>query len=221
MTKRTYTYIMTSLSVVGLIAMIVAMTAAKNERDRLVKEQQLLGHKIALSPVMEDTTLTDEPLGSITDFELTNQTGSKTSLNDMKGKVWVADFIFTSCSGICPDMTKNLATVQHAFVDEPDVRFVSISVDPDKDTPEVLAAFAEKFGADPERWNFLTGPKDYIKEISYQGFMIGSGEVMTNHSDKFILVDHQGDIRGFYTGTDMEDVARMNEDIRTLLNDKA
>ncbi len=219
MTTRTYKYIMSTLSVIGLVAMIVAMTAVSKERQRLMQEAEASGHEVMLVPIAEDTTLTDEPLGHITDFSLTNQFGKETKLSDLKGSIWVADFIFTSCESICPDMTTNMANVQRAFPDTPNVRFVSISVDPERDTPEVLAAFGERFGADPQRWDFLTGDKEYIKEISYQGFLIGSGDVMTNHSNKFILVDREGDIRGFYTGTDETDVARLTIDIRTLLDD--
>lgn len=210
---------MTTLSVIGLAAMIVAMTAVSKERQRLLHEAEASGHEVMLVPIAEDTTLTDEPLGHITDFTLTNQSGQETKLDDLKGNIWVADFIFTSCKSICPDMTTNMAKVQSAFTDAPNVRFVSISVDPETDTPEVLTAFGEKFGANPERWDFLTGDKDYIKEISYQGFLVGTGDVMTNHSNKFILVDREGDIRGFYTGTDETDVARLTIDIRTLLDD--
>jgi len=199
--------------------MIVAMTAVSKERQRLIQEAEASGHEVMLVPIAEDTTLTNEPLGCITDFSLTNQSGKETKLSDLKGSIWVADFIFTSCESICPDMTTNMAKVQRAFPDTPNVRFVSISVDPERDTPEVLTAFGERFGADPQRWDFLTGDKEYIKEISYQGFLIGSGDVMTNHSNKFILVDREGDIRGFYTGTDETDVARLTIDIRTLLDD--
>jgi protein SCO1 len=219
MTTRTYKYIMSTLSVIGLVAMIVAMTAVSKERQRLIQEAEASGHEVMLVPIAEDTTLTNEPLGCITDFSLTNQSGKETKLSDLKGSIWVADFIFTSCESICPDMTTNMAKVQRAFPDTPNVRFVSISVDPERDTPEVLTAFGERFGADPQRWDFLTGDKEYIKEISYEGFLIGSGDVMTNHSNKFILVDREGDIRGFYTGTDETDVARLTIDIRTLLDD--
>ena len=218
MTTRTYTYIMTTLSVIGLVAMLVAMSAISKERNRVTQEVSMGGHQVALIPVGSQQVLSDS-LGTVADFELTNQSGQVMKRSDLNGKIWVVDFIFTSCESICPTMTKNLVTVQEAFSDSEDVRFVSISVDPVTDTPEVLAQFGEKYGADPERWDFLTGPKDYVQEISYKSFMLATGEEMTNHSPKFILVDRDGDIRGLYIGIDLMDVDRLKRDIQTLLQE--
>lgn len=218
MTTRTYTYIMTTLSVIGLVAMLVAMSAISKERKRLLQEVVAAGHQVALIPVGSQQVLSDS-LGKVTDFELTNQSGQTTKRSDLDGKIWVADFIFTSCKSICPTMTKNLVTVQEAFSDAEDVRFVSISVDPVTDTPEVLTQFSEKYGANLERWDFLTGPEDTIKDISYQSFMMATGEEMTNHSPKFILIDRDGDIRGLYIGIDLMDVNRLKKDIQTLLDE--
>ena len=218
MTTRTYRIIMSTLSVIGLVAMLVAMGSINRKRNQMELEADADMHQVTLLPLDSQQVLSDS-LGTIRDFELTNQSGQLTTRNDLDGKIWVADFIFTSCESICPTMTENLSTVQDAFSNSEDVHFVSITVDPERDTPEVLTEFSEQFNVNPERWDFLTGPKEYIKELSYQGFMIGTGDEMTNHSPKFILIDRDGDIRGFYTGTELPDVERLKVDIQTLLNE--
>lgn len=151
----------------------------------------------------------------IGDFELVNQERTRLSSADLLGSVWIGDFIFTRCGGPCPRMTnvmKNLAEKTTGSA----LRFVSFSVDPEYDTPERLAAYAGKFGADPARWNFLTGDKETIHRLSIQHFLLGVSEIPEeervrieegfNHSTKFALVDQQGRIRGYY---DSEDPASM------------
>lgn len=156
-------------------------------------------------------------LSQITDFELTAATGQPFRAEQMAGKVWVVDFIFTSCAGICPVMTGKMAELQRQFDGEDRVEFVSISVDPKTDTPEVLADYAKRYGADPARWHFLTGDIDYIHPLATQTFKVGSIDDPLIHSPRFILVDATGAIRGYYIGTDKEDVARLAGDIAELL----
>ncbi len=156
-------------------------------------------------------------LGQVSDFELTAATGQPFRADRLAGKVWVADFIFTSCAGICPVMTGEMAELHRAFEGEDRVEFVSISVDPETDTPEVLAEYGERYGADPERWHFLTGDIDYIHPLATQTFKIGSLDDLLIHSSRFVLVDGAGAIRGYYIGTDTEDVARLAGDIAELL----
>lgn len=156
-------------------------------------------------------------LGQVGDFELTAATGKPFRADSMAGKVWVADFIFTSCAGICPIMTGEMAKLHRAFDGEDRVEFVSISVDPETDTPEVLAEYGERYGADLERWHFLTGAVEDIHAVSTQIFKVGALEDPINHSSRFILVDGTGAIRGYYVGTDKEDIARLTSDIAEIL----
>ena len=156
-------------------------------------------------------------LGRVTDFELTAATGQPFLAGQMAGKVWVVDFIFTSCAGICPVMTGAMADLHRSFDGEDRVEFVSISVDPETDTPEVLSRYGERYGADPERWHFLTGDIEDIHAISVQIFKVGALDEPINHSSRFILIDRSGSIRGYYVGTDSEDVARLAGDITELL----
>jgi protein SCO1/2 len=207
MTTRTYALVMTTLSFIGLVTMLVAMSAMRQERE--VNAEQILGEF-----VMEQDGL--PILGNVTDFQLQDQSGAMMSLADMEGKVWVVDFIFTSCAGVCPKMSRSMATLQRDFEAMEDVHFVSITVDPERDSPEVLTTYAAKYEANHDQWHFLTGSKADIKKLSTEGFFIGFGDEMINHSSKFTLVDRQGNLRGFYTGTEPEEVDRLRTDIETL-----
>jgi len=157
-------------------------------------------------------------LGQIEDFALTDQTGASFSSSALNGTVYVADFIFTSCAGICPTMSGAMAQLHRAFASAGSVEFVSISVDPATDTPEVLAAYGERYGADPATWHFLTGPDETIQGIGYEQFQLGSGDDPLIHSNKFVLVDGLGRIRGYYDGTDPASVERLGTDLAELLN---
>jgi protein SCO1/2 len=141
-------------------------------------------------------------IATLPDFSLTSDKGTAIDNKSLAGKVWIADFIFTSCSGPCPVMTRSMAAVAKKLELHPEVNFVSISVDPETDTPEVLARYGEKFGANPERWHFLTGTVESIQQLAVKGFMIGSVDDPVIHSTKFCLVDQKGQIRGYFTGTD-------------------
>lgn len=209
MTTRTYATVMTSLSFIGLVAILVAMSMVENQRATSAQQ-------------VSAQSLNDDGLdvyGHVTDFAMENQAGNTVTLEAMQGKIWVADFIFTSCPGICPAMSKNMSVLQQAFVDVPDVQLVSISVDPETDTSEVLAKYGERFDANPEQWQFLRGDADAVLELAREGMLIGSGDEPINHSSKFVLVDGNGDLRGFYTGTESEDISQLIADIHTLLSE--
>src|SRR5262250_2702865 len=104
------------------------------------------------------------------DFSLTDQTGATVTLADLKGKVWVADFIFTNCGGTCPVMTEKMRALQKALPTE--IRMVSFTVDPDRDTPKVLAAYAAEHGGTRDRWLFLTGEKQALHDLCIMGFKL-------------------------------------------------
>ncbi len=167
-------------------------------------------------------------VGTIPEFELIDSSGDPVSRSDLDGEVWVADFIFTNCAGICPVLSARMAEVQKAL-GERDIgaRLVSISVDPARDTPDALKAYARRFSADPDRWWFLTGERDALYELIGKGFLLSvadrtqaeadadGGELIT-HSDRFVLVDRQARIRGYYHGSDREAVAALVDDIEAL-----
>lgn len=155
---------------------------------------------------------------SVPDFSLTNQQGQPLGLSDLQGKVWVADFIFTHCPTICPVMTQEMANLQSEFDTEP-VTFVSITVDPERDTPEVLSRYAVQYGADKKRWHFLTGKKEAIYQLANDGFKLASAKHGGGfpHSTRFALVMPDGNIYGYYDSRSKPAMKRLRKDVKTLL----
>ena len=156
-------------------------------------------------------------LGTIPEFEFTDSEDNLISRNDLKGKVWVADFIFTTCTMACPVMTGNMNLIHKAYKDDDQVRIVSISVYPEYDTPEVLKEYASRYNANRDRWHFLTGPEQNVKDVIKNGFKMGDYEDIIFHSEKFALIDQNGNIRGYYNGMKSEDVKTLKKDITILL----
>ena len=136
-----------------------------------------------------------EPLGTLPAFELIERRQVPLRLDDLRGKVWVADFMYTSCVEVCPLQSAEMARLQTAFDDYADLRLVSISVDPERDTPAVLSAYAEKFQADSERWLFATGEPDAIARLAQEGFRLSAASYVSGddgedytfiHSNRFV-----------------------------------
>lgn len=158
---------------------------------------------------------------NVPEFALTERSGQTVQLGDLAGKVWVADFFYSSCPGPCPMLSSRLSDVQKELGAEPDLRLVSISIDPEKDTPDVLKLYAERFKA-TDRWLFLTGPKEDIYGLARDGFKLPIAEPATPggqiiHSTRVILIDQTGAVRGFYESTSEIGVRDLIRDIRTLL----
>jgi cytochrome oxidase Cu insertion factor (SCO1/SenC/PrrC family) len=159
--------------------------------------------------------------GEVPDFSLTDQNGKTLTRADLAGRVWIADFIFTNCAGTCPMITGTMHRLQGALPDE--VHFVSFSVDPERDTPEVLAEYAKKSNADKVRWHFLTGDKSKIYDLTIKGFKLaledsgGTDVEPITHSTRLVLIDKQGRIRGYYGGTDDDDMKKLFSDATALL----
>lgn len=161
--------------------------------------------------------------GRVGDFALTEAAGKPVTLADLHGKVWVASFIFTSCAGSCPIMTHHLAKAQSDLPVRDDFKLVSVSVDPERDTPAVLAQYAAKNGADRTRWLFLTGDKTQIHRLSRETFKLAVDDTGTtvDHSSKFVLVDRNGMIRGYYDGLDVETLKQLERDVERVLAEKS
>jgi len=159
--------------------------------------------------------------GEVADFTLQSQTGAQVTRADLLGKVWIADFIFTHCAGPCPRMTADLARIAGDLTSFPDLRLVSFSVDPERDTPAVLAEYARGYSADNARWFFLTGDKAAIFKLAKESFHLGAadGEAAADpvmHSTRFVLVDRAGKIRGYYDSNDPMQLAALSRDAATL-----
>lgn len=146
------------------------------------------------------------PYSVLRDFNLTNQLGERVTLADLKGKVWIADIIFTRCGGICPKMTASLALLQQEWKDNPNVRMVTLTTDPSADTPAVMKKYAEHFGADPKKWLFLTGSKEEIVALAVDGLKLTAldnppesrekPEDLFIHSSSSVVIDKQGRAMG-------------------------
>jgi protein SCO1 len=167
-------------------------------------------------------------LGTVPDFALVGSDGNPLSVQQLAGRAWVADFIFTRCPGMCPVLSAQMTRVQQALAEgsHSTVRLVSFSVDPKNDTPEALRAYAERFGADHDRWLFVTGNRDALYNLIHQGFHLAvaeraegeatDGDGLITHSDRFVLVDPNLQIRGYYHGMDDADIQQLLKDIAKL-----
>jgi len=158
-------------------------------------------------------------LGTVPDFRLVDQTGAPFGPDRLKGRVWIADFVFTRCPDVCPRMTERLVGVHRALGERADV--VSVSVDPTYDTPERLAAFARANGAESPHWHFLTGSSQHVQEAVLRGFNVAfsreSEDIATlTHGVHVVLVDGRGRIRGYYDSNDRDALERLVADARRL-----
>lgn len=158
---------------------------------------------------------------SIADFSFTNQNGKTITQKDYEGKIYVADFFFTTCGSICPKMTTNLVEVQKAFINNPKVMLLSHTVFPEIDSVSVLKKYAINNGVIDSKWNLVTGDKKQIYAMarkSYLAVKLGKPEELYDmvHTENFVLVDSKRRVRGFYDGTKKEDIERLIEDINFL-----
>ena len=161
---------------------------------------------------------------TIADFEFTNQNNKVITEKDYEGKIYVADFFFTTCPTICPKMTDNMVWLQEQIKDNPKVMLLSHSVTPDIDNVDVLKKYAIEKGVDDSKWNLVTGNKKdiyYIARKSYLAVKTNSSDELYDmvHTENFILVDQKRRIRGFYDGTNLEEVKKLLEDINYLSQD--
>ena len=184
--------------------------------------------------------------GTVPAFTLTERSGRRVTVNDLRGFVWVADFIYTECTESCPTQSLQFAQLQREFAGATDLRLVSITVDPRHDTPEVLGRYAERYGAG-ERWWFLTGDKREIYCLAQQGFHLaatdpaepsppacgrawrfGPGAAWASHgsqgivmhSARLVLVDRTSHIRAYHLATDAQSLATLTGNVRTLLAER-
>jgi len=161
-------------------------------------------------------------IGVVPEFRFTTQEGKTLTRQDLLGKVWVIVFFFTRCPGPCPMMSSRFAEISKELKKGKDVRLVSLSIDPEHDTPEVLKEYAKRFGADPDRWIFLTGPKNEVEEFTTKGML----QALSNadptapvHSTRFLVIDRQGRIRTARKLDEPELVQKLLIDIGNLLRE--
>jgi protein SCO1/2 len=202
-------------------------------RHRLGRRLIVLALGLAVVSVFAYITRKNAPLpplatsGHVPVFQLVDQSGAPFTDSAMSGHVSVVDFIFTRCAASCPRLTARMAELQARLPREgSSAKLVSFSVDPENDTPPVLAAYALHAGADPARWSFVTGPIDTVKAVVVSGFKValeklptvknGTSDYDVTHGDWFVVVDQRGEIRGYYTTDDPKDVDRLVGDALRL-----
>lgn len=168
----------------------------------------------------------DSVYHTIPDFQFTNQYNQVVSKADFGNKIMVVDFFFTSCPSICPKMSEQLTRVQEEMIRDDQVVILSFTIDPARDSVAALKAYGLEYGAVPGKWHFLTGDKEEIYALAAEGFKLSAhpegGEASHNgfvHSERFVLIDPDWNIRGYYNGTDVRDVNFMMGDISLLLKE--
>ena len=216
------------VAIAALLAVLGAFFALYSDRTpRQGADAAAGGVPIAVTPIGSPLANPTGPLPilkDLPDFALTASDGRRIGRAELLGRPWVADFIFTSCAGACPVLSGELARVQKGLAPAAPVRLVSITVDPAHDTPEVLRAYAERLGADPERWLFLTGTPDAIYALARDGFLLAAGPSPEPaqadgpffHSNRLVLVDGAGRVRGYYDGLDAKEVDRLARDLKRV-----
>lgn len=204
------------LLVFGVILGIISACSSGTESGGASIELPILGERY-----VDDNQ--DTVYHQIAEFSFINQVGDTITKADVEGKIYVADFFFTTCPTICPIMKKEMLRVYEQFKDNPDFKILSHSIDPTHDTQEVLKDYAEKLGVeDAQTWNFLTGDQEKIFEIGQTSYLTTAMADQLEpggflHSGAFLLVDGQGRIRGVYDGTKSDQVDRLLNDIPKLL----
>lgn len=168
-----------------------------------------------------NTKIGDTVYHTISDFAFIDQEGDTLKKADMQGKIFVANFFFTHCPDICPTMMSNLQYVYNKYKESPDIRFLSMTVDPKRDSISVLERYGYNLGAKPKQWYLLTGPKPMLYSAAEYDYLLATVETPIEtafiHSDMVVLVDTLFRIRGFYKGTDFNEMRRLSDDVKALV----
>lgn len=225
--NKSYIWISFVVLVFGIL--VVPKIIDRIENNEVVKGDRL--DKVSNSSASNESIVT---IGPVPKFELLNQDNIKISNETYKGKVYVLEFFFTTCPSICPKMNQSMLEIEKKFFGNPNFGIVSITIDPKTDTAEVLKAHKELLGAKSSNWNFLTGDKNYIIDLSNKGFNLYAGENAKvnggfEHSGSFALIDKKGNIRCrkddygnpilYYDGLDKKGVRDIQQDIAILLKE--
>ena len=213
---KKYKWFLFIVTVLSIIILALFYSALKPKKTLPIYNPSMV------NPELVDSTVQYiSKYHSIANFSFTNQNGKTITQKDYEGKIYVADFFFTTCGSICPKMTTNLVEVQKAFINNPKVMLLSHTVFPEIDSVSVLKKYAIKNGVINSKWNLVTGDKKQIYAMarkSYLAVKLGKPEELYDmvHTENFVLVDSKRRVRGFYDGTKKEDIERLIEDINFL-----
>lgn len=204
-----------------VLIVVLAITACGE--DEKVRVLPLMGQYDVEYKMVDGVEVADTVYPTIPSFTYINQDSVVVTSESMKGKVWIADFFFSTCPTICPIMTKQMQRLQAMTTDlEKDVQFISFSINPRYDQPTILRRYIKHNGIEAKNWQFLTGDEDKTHELGVNSFLVhvASDEEAPGgyaHSPAFTLVDKEGIVRGVYVGTDTKEVDRLEKDLRKLL----
>jgi protein SCO1/2 len=213
---KDYKYFAIVLAILSIIIITIFYNILKVEKVLPIYQPALV------NPELVDSTMQYvKKYHKIADFSLTNQNGKTITQDDYKDKIYVADFFFTTCQTICPIMTDNMYQVQKSILNDEDVMLLSHSVTPKIDSVAQLKRYALKKGVNDAKWNLVTGDKKQIYALARKSYLavktFGNGDAYDMiHTENFILVDKKRQIRGFYDGTNLEEIEQLIEDIKTL-----
>ena len=213
---KKYRIFLLSLGGVSIITLILFYRALKLEKRLHIYQPAMVNFEL-----VDSTLQHQKKYHRIANFTLTNQNGKRISQEDYKDKIYVADFFFTTCPTICPVMTKNMVVLQNSFLNDPHVMLLSHSVTPDIDTEAQLKKYALEKGVKDQKWNLVTGDKKEIYQLARKSYLVvkedgDGGPFDMIHTENFVLVDPDKRIRGFYDGTNLQEIAQLLEDIQVL-----
>lgn len=223
---------MLSLCIVALLPVVSYLIVKSASDDAVVMPRHYFPDSV-INKIVDGKTVTDTVWHRLDNISLINQLGDTVSLEDINGSIIIADFFFTRCPSICPTLTKNMKELQDAMkmkdyrrkIDSSYVRFISFSVDPERDSVAALKRYADKYAVNHDTWWFLTGDKkkiyDYALNELKLGLQDGNG-VDTNfiHTEKFVLIDKNRIVRGYYNGLDSASMSKLAEDLTLLMLEK-
>ena len=206
-----------------LVILFFCFMSCKNQTKEIASREE-----ITELPYFNSADFTPEwntPKHKIPEFSFINQNGKEVNNKTFKGKIYIADFFFTSCPGICPKLTKNMRAIQEAYKNQDNIMLLSHTVMPWRDSIPLLKKYAEKYHVNSEKWHIVTGDKDALYDIARNGYFADEDFTKTQdesnfiHTENFILIDKEGYIRGVYNGTLPFDVERLKRHVEILMKE--
>ena len=215
MIKRYRVFIL-SIAVVSIAAILMFYNVLKPEEKLPIYQPNMVSFQLVDSTVQHV-----KRFHKIKDFSLVNQNGEKVTNEDYRDKIYIADFFFTTCQGICPIMKENMIILQDEYKDDDQVYLLSHTVTPEIDTKEVLKKYSLEKGVIDSKWNLVTGDKKQIYNLARKSYLVAEDIEESElfemiHTENFVLVDPERRIRGFYDGTDQESMNALIYDIKVL-----
>lgn len=203
---------------------LLAFTSCSNPQNNVTK-LPIYGNREPINKMVDGKQVTDTVYATIPPFSFVDQDRETIRENDLRGKIYVANFFFTSCPSICPPMQRNMLTVAKAYQGKQDFKLVSFTIDPRHDTIPVLKEYAEKLGAKANQWYFLLGKKEEVYQLAEKNYLVSVSENKEVaggfvHQGWLVLVDKKGRVRGAYDGTNEKQVKQLIVDVKVLMDEE-